>query len=215
MSAFEALLQRVPVADAARRDLRGRLLAPDRHYHGAAHVALLWERHLHFRAGLSAPAAPWDTLIACAIAYHDAVYDPRRRDNEAESAALWRATGAAVDAEGAAWVAATIEATADHLAARAEPGLGEEGWAVRLWVLDLDLTPIGESEAVFAENTMRLRREFAHLDEASWEARRLRLLSRLAAAPRMFRSEALAAVFEAQARANIARELAPRQGGRA
>lgn len=207
MEKLDALLERVPVTEAARRDLRRRLRNPARHYHDARHVTLLWERHLRFRIGLSVPPEPWDTLFACAIAFHDAVHDPRRRDNEAASAALWRDAGAVIDADGTAWVSGTIEATADHLGARPEPGMTEEAWVARLWMLDLDLTPIGEVAPDFAANTTRLRREFAHVDDATWEEGRLAFLRRLGAAPRLFRSDALAAAFEAPARSNIAREL--------
>ena len=208
MDGLEMLLQRVPVRSEVRRDLRRRLTSPDRRYHGAWHVALLWDRHLSFRAGLPAPAEPWDTLIACAIAFHDAVYDPRRSDNEAASAALWRDADAIIGAEGTAWVAGTIEATADHLGARPEPGMTEEAWAARCWMLDLDLTPIGEAPAEFAANSARLRAEFAHLEETEWQRRRIGFLRRLASAPRLYRSAALAGAFEATARGNIVRELA-------
>lgn len=40
-----SLLRALPVSDAARPDLHRRLAEPLRHYHGAAHVALLRRRH--------------------------------------------------------------------------------------------------------------------------------------------------------------------------
>jgi predicted metal-dependent HD superfamily phosphohydrolase len=205
---FEDLLARVPVTDAVRNDLRRRMTSPTRRYHGIAHLALLWRRHHEFGVGSAFVTEPWDTRIACAIAFHDAVYDPLRADNEAASAALWRAARPAMEEAAQDWVAGTIEATIDHLGALCPSGTAATDWAARLWVLDLDLTPIGEAPEEFAANTQRLREEFAHVPEAAWEAGRLGFLRRLAAAPRIYRSPRLAAAFEAAARANIARELA-------
>ncbi len=45
------LLAAVPVSDAARSDLRRRMAAPGRHYHGLRHLALLWTRHLALGRG--------------------------------------------------------------------------------------------------------------------------------------------------------------------
>lgn len=207
MQELDRLLALVPVASAERADLAARLHGTDRHYHGAAHILLLWRRHLAFGGGLAVREEPWETLIACAIAYHDAIHDPRRRDNEAASAQLWRDARPDLPAHEVDWVAGTIMATSDHLAATRDPDMEEAAWAARLWMLDLDLTPIGEEPATFIANTALLRREFSHLPEAEWEAGRIGFLRRLAAAPRLFRSEALAEGFERPARRNIRREL--------
>lgn len=207
-ASFVALLAELPVAERVRDDLWCRLAQPARHYHGVAHVALLWERHCRHGAGLAFTQPPWHRLIACAIAFHDAVLDTTRRDNEDRSAALWRASGADLDEACLAWVEGTILATSDHLGAVAENGMTPAAWAARLWVLDLDLTPIGEVMDEFAENTARLRRENAHLRDAEWESFRLSFLRRLAQAPAVYRSPALADVYAAHARANLSREIA-------
>jgi predicted metal-dependent HD superfamily phosphohydrolase len=102
------------------------------------------------------------------------------------------------------WVAGTIEATANHLAWRDR---STQRARLRLWLLNLDLTPLGEQPELFARNTRRLRAEYRHLPEAEWESGRLSFLRKLHAAPRLFRSAPLAAAFEQQARRNIAREL--------
>ena len=204
---LEAILALVPVSQGAKAELRGLLAGPDRHYHGAAHVALLWERHLRFGAGLSVQEAPWHQWLACAIAYHDAIYDAARKDNEARSAALWEAAGAGLPAAGVAWVSGTILATANHLAAGPEAGMAEAAWAARQWMLDLDLTPLGEEPAVFDANTAALRREFHHLGDGQWVAGREAFLRGISRTERLFRTPVLHAAFEGAARANFAREL--------
>lgn len=201
-----ALLRHLPLAPAARQRLHHRLAAPGRHYHGPAHVALLWRRH----AALPAPAvlrtAQWRTRMACAIAFHDAVHEPGRGDNEAASAALWRRAAAHLARRERRWVEQAILATADHLRAPVPDGPG--GLALAR-LLDLDLSPLGERPAVFDANTGRLRAEAVHLPAAAWEAALAAFLARMAAAPRLFRTRALRARFEARARANLRRASRP------
>ena len=105
------------------------------------------------------------------------------------------------------WVADTIRATADHLA-YPDPAAGAPARErARVWVLDLDLTPLGEVDADFDRNTGLLRLEVPHLTEAQYDAGRLGFLRKLSDAPRVYRTLTLAAQFEAQARANFARQL--------
>ena len=128
-----------------------------------------------------------------------------------------RAPAGAISEADRLWVADTIRATADHLAypapAKTEAD-AERQWRsaplrerARLWVLDLDLTPLGELAAAFDRNTELLRREAPQLSDAQFEAGTRGFLKKLSDAPRVYRSPTLAAHFEAQARANFAREL--------
>ena len=202
---LDHLLHSAGLEPAARDAVMRLMEAPGRHYHGASHLGVLWSRHRNFAAGTPFAGPEPSRLIACAIAFHDAIYEPLRNDNEARSAALWR-TAAPPDMPAAqvAWVAATIEATAHHLAVT---DASSELARLRLWMLDLDLTPLGERPAVFARNTRALRLEFAALDETEWCRRRDTFLRQLAATARIYRSAPLAAAFEQQARRNISHAL--------
>ena len=206
---FSELLARVPVSDRAKSELSAMMETDDRHYHGVGHLALLWRRHrLYAEAeGLTAPAV--ETLIASAIAYHDCVYERGAHDNERRSAEAWMraSAGGPLPEEDRRWVADTIRATADHLAYPAPPESAPPRERARLWVLDLDLTPLGEAAADFDRNTELLRLEVPHLTQAQFEAGSRSFLRRISAAPRVYRSPTLAAHFEAQARANFARQL--------
>ena len=117
-------------------------------------------------------------------------------------------------AEEVDWVAGTIEATADHLASAratlAEGALGATSPLLaraRLWVLDLDLSPLGEPPAAFARNTGLLRLERPDLGDAAWRRLLRAFLARLHAAPLLYRTPAVGAAFEERAKANIARAL--------
>ncbi len=205
------LFEHVPLDDRAKGRLFDEMSKPDRLYHSVGHLELLWRRHRLYsgRVGLSDPAI--DTLVACAIAYHDSVYDHSRSDNEDRSAEFWlrASAGSAVDDEDRQWVAQTIRATKDHLAYA--PGAEAAGAEARLreraraWVLDLDLTPLGEPSDVFDENTKLLRAESERLSDEAWEASMLVFRRRFLAAPRIYRFPELAAIFESAARRNLAR----------
>jgi predicted metal-dependent HD superfamily phosphohydrolase len=216
---FDALLAHVPLSDRAKAELSAMMTETGRFYHGVGHLALLWRRHRLYGAaeGLNAPEV--ETLIACAIAYHDCVYESGARDNEQRSAEVWlrASAGGALSEADRLWVADTIRATADHLAYPAPaktPADAERAWRsgplrarARLWVLDLDLTPLGELKADFDRNTELLRREAPQLSDAQFAAGTRGFLKKLSDAPRVYRSPTLAAHFEEQARANFAREL--------
>jgi len=206
---FEALLARVPVPQRTKSELTAMMETDDRHYHGVNHLALLWRRHRLYAAaeGLDAPGI--ESLIACAIAYHDCVYARGRRDNEERSAEAWlrASAGASLSEEDRAWVADTIRATADHLAYPDPAATASVRERARVWVLDLDLTPLGEADADFDRNTELLRLEVPDLTDAQYDAGRLGFLRKLSAAPRVYRTPTLAAQFEGQARANFARQL--------
>ncbi|MGA3400703.1 MAG: hypothetical protein ABSC95_15900 [Acetobacteraceae bacterium] len=204
-AALNDLLSTAALSAAARNIVLRQMATSRRHYHGLMHLVTLWTRHCRFGIGTPFLAPAATRLIACAITFHDAVYDAKRRDNEHRSALLWRRYAPAdLSAADVDWVAGTIEATANHLAWRDR---STQRARLRLWLLDLDLTPLGEQPELFARNTRRLRAEYRHLPEAEWESGRLSFLRKLHAAPRLFRSAPLAAAFEQQARRNIAREL--------
>jgi predicted metal-dependent HD superfamily phosphohydrolase len=70
----------VPSAESTLEELVRAYAEPHRHYHTLDHVAdllRLWEKH----GGASDAGA-----VRLAILFHDAVYDPMRRDNEAARA---------------------------------------------------------------------------------------------------------------------------------
>ena len=197
------LLANTAATDAARADVVGRLSAPGRHYHGLDHVATLWARHREHgaSAGFDSPEAC--RLVGSVIAFHDAVYVPGRRDNETRSAELWRAAALpGLPQMELDWIAGTIECTANHLAASDAPLPGQKP-GLRLWILDLDLTPLGDPPARFAANRVSLDRELGlGAGDSSF-------LRRVMQAPRIYRSPVLAELFEAQARRNIAAALGP------
>ncbi|KQT84121.1 hypothetical protein ASG48_12215 [Aurantimonas sp. Leaf443] len=207
-AAFAEMMAHVPVGEAERGALWRQMTAPNRHYHDAGHLADLWRLHRAYGAEVDL-ARPEDTsLIACAIAYHDAVVVGGACDNERRSAEQWMADRAAMPEADRLWVAETILATADHMGSGAAI-CGEAGRRARArqWMLDLDLASLGLPWPQFTANTARLRQEASHLDDAQWRGALGCFFSRLGASPTIYRLPPLHDRLERQARENIERCL--------
>lgn len=205
---FDALWSRAVAAGDPARPW-GRLDAgygdPGRAYHGWAHVAAML-------ADLDAASAEPDFAqnladarideVELAVFFHDAVYDPRRADNEAASAALFAEEAGprpVIDGEGVRRVRALILATAEH---RPSPDP-----ATRL-LIDLDLAVLGAEPGIYADYARAIRREYAHVPDAAWRFGRGAVLRRFLDRERIFSGASFARRFEARARANLAGELA-------
>jgi predicted metal-dependent HD superfamily phosphohydrolase len=210
---LQDLFDHLPLDDRAKEQLFDEMSRPDRLYHGVGHLEILWRRHLLYsaRVGLDTPAI--NTLVACAIAYHDSVFDFSRSDNEDRSADHWlevSANSAIVDKD-REWVAKTIRATKDHLGYA--PDMNKSGHAAklreraRLWVLDLDLTPLGETPDVFEANTRLLRNENKHLSDKEWNEGLSAFRDRFLSAAQIYRFPELSEIYGASARRNLAKSL--------
>jgi predicted metal-dependent HD superfamily phosphohydrolase len=186
-------------------DVLRRMGSPDRHYHGLDHLAALWMRHKRYGVGTPFVSRRLSRLIACAILFHDAVYDPKRTDNEVRSAVLWEKSAPMdLPRRDVAWVAGTIRATADHLAPHPDRTLRQRA---RRWLLDLDLTPLGDEPGLFDRNTRALRAEYRHLAEPQWRHQRAAFLQKLQNVRGLYHSHPIAAVFASRARRNLSRAV--------
>ena len=172
---------------------------PDRHYHGLQHIAecLQWLEQL--RSLVARPAE-----LALALCFHDAVYDPRAKDNELRSAewaqAVLQAAGATADA--VQRVHALIMATCHFQPAQAQ--LPEDG----AWMLDIDLSILGASPARFAQYQAQIQAEYAWVPAADYALRRQAVLRSFLQRPAIYQTATMQAWLEAQARHNLQQSLA-------
>jgi len=141
-------------------------------------------------------------VLTWAIWWHDAVYDPTASDNEARSADLARLELRDLDASlhEREEVARLIRLTAGH---EVEP---EDNLGALL--VSIDLSILGAPDAVYDAYALAVRQEYAHVPDAAWRQGRARVLERFLHAPVIFPDPGFRESFEAQARANLARELA-------
>jgi predicted metal-dependent HD superfamily phosphohydrolase len=168
---------------------------PQRHYHTMAHITAVVADWTRVRDRFEAP----DSALL-ALFFHDAVYDPARRDNEVRSADLLRhLLLERIDGEvmkAACWA---IWATKSH-----EP---DEIADVNL-VLDIDMAILGAPRDAYLHYAEAVAREYLPvygLD--AYAAGRAKLfLEPSLARDRLFLTEPFAGL-EAAARANMAEEL--------
>ena len=111
------------------------------------------------------------------------------------------------------WVADTIRATADHVDAAKTLDLENPRDLARQWVLDLDLTPLGEEPDVFDANMRLLVAESPRVPAREQEAAFLATLRHFASARPLYKCPQLWAAFEVAARNNLDRYLKPVSGG--
>lgn len=186
---------------AMRARLAALYSAPGRHYHGLAHVEALLALAERHRAAIADFAA-----LEAAIWFHDAIYDSRRQDNEARSAALareWLAGRA--EPERLDRIAAMIEATRTHRLPDGEDTAARGDAAL---LLDMDLSILAAPEAAFDAYERAVRLEYGWVDDDTWRAGRAAVLQGFLSRPRIFHSDPFFAECEAAARRNLTRALA-------
>ena len=184
-----------PLAARVLRDIRDAYASPGRHYHTLGHALSVVRGVERQRARLRDPAA-----ARLAAWFHDAVYDPRRGDNEARSAALARASlrRAGVPLPVVREACRLILLTRTH--------------DCRLWdcdaavLLDADLAILGAGRRRYAEYARAVRREYAWVPADAFRRGRLRILREFLRRRRLFRTPAMRARLEARARRNIRAE---------
>ena len=180
----------------AGADLIVRYAEPHRGYHDLAHLGEVLRN-------VDALAAEADDVDAVRLAawFHDAVYDPAAADNEESSARLAARTLAELRVADT-----TVERVADlvRLTAEHDPGEDRDGAVL----CDADLAVLASDGARYARYVEGVRREYGHLDDATFARGRSRVLRSLLEHPALFRTAHGHAAWEAAARENIRAELA-------
>jgi predicted metal-dependent HD superfamily phosphohydrolase len=194
------------IDDALKSELSALYKAEGRHYHNLAHIEAMLALTSDYRGLLDDPEA-----VEAAIWYHDAIYDSKATDNEAQSAALARIRLASrTDAGRLGRIGAMILATATHQLPRFEGAAAIRDASL---FLDMDLSILGAAPIVFDAYEQAVRCEYAWVEEPAWRAGRSAVLKNFLARPHIFHSEEFRRRFEPQARLNVARSLAALEAG--
>jgi predicted metal-dependent HD superfamily phosphohydrolase len=143
---------------------------------------------------------PHPVLIATWL--HDVIYDPRREDNEVQSAACAVALlrEAQVPEATIAEVKRLILLTQTH-ECEADDGNGQV-------VVDSDLAILGEDPAAYARYARGIAAEYAWMPAEAYRAARHTVLCAFLARPSIYYTPLLREEREEQARENLERELA-------
>jgi predicted metal-dependent HD superfamily phosphohydrolase len=172
-----------------------------RHYHTTAHLD-------HCFSVLESEFAQVSPEVPLALWFHDVVYDPRRKDNEAASAEL-----AAhhvqhtldLSAAVADRVAELVLATAHGAAEPAADAPPSREVAI---VTDVDLAIFGAEPSEFDRYEAAIRAEFEFVPEVVFAIGRSLILKRFLERPRIFNTRELGeSLLEARARSNLMRSV--------
>lgn len=180
-------------ADGTIQVLRRCWTEPHRHYHTWEHLEACMELWECFH---DTWMSPW--IAGLALAFHDAIYDPQRRDNEERSAEL------AARVLASAGLPAITIATIQYLILATDHRSRSLGSDASL-VIDIDLATLGAEPDRYDTYVRAIRREYAHVDDAAWSTGRSAVLTAFLARPRIFGPGPLAGL-EHQARHNLVRE---------
>lgn len=186
------------ISGAVRDELIARYSEPHRRYHTMTHI----EDCLAQVAASTDMDDDQRALMDAAIWFHDAIYDATRSDNEAESAKLAAERLSATGAEQAFIneVVRLILLTAGH-SVQADDVIGAR-------LVSIDLSILGAEAERYDAYAAAIREEYAHVPEPLYRAGRAAILGRFLESEALFADPLWGERYEAQARANLTREIA-------
>jgi predicted metal-dependent HD superfamily phosphohydrolase len=181
-------------------ELAGLYAQPHRHYHTLAHVANLLEafRNAKPDVPLADPLA-----IEFAIWFHDAVYDPKRNDNEEQSARLARHVMGHFfppQHEILHSVYQLIMSTQKH-----RPAVHHYDC---LFFIDLDLGIFGAPPEQYMRYAEQIRLEYSMYPAFIYRQGRRQALKHFLSRPNIYHTPAFRNALEGQARENLSAEIA-------
>ena len=177
-------------------DLVAKYSEPHRAYHALGHI----EHCLNEFKQVSHLTANPDA-IEFAIWYHDAFYNTKAKDNEEKSAvdAMKSAKNILLPVSFGQSVANLIVVTKHSTI----PG-GKDA----RFLVDIDLSILGQSEDRFNEYERQIRKEYEWVSKDAFVAGRSAILKSFLERPTIYLTQFFRDKYEAQARLNIARSLA-------
>ena len=166
-----------------------------RHYHTLQHL-----RECLAHCDAAGTLARHPAEVELALWFHDAVYDPRRDDNEERSADWAQRSVVAAGCDPA------VGERVRHLVLATQGHAPSEDIDTQL-VVDIDLAILGAAAERFADYERQVRAEYAHVPEDAYRIGRARVLQDFLDRPRIYGTAAYHDALEQRARANIGQSL--------
>jgi len=165
--------------------------SPDRFYHNLAHI-----QDCLAIFDLTKSLAVHPEEVELAIWFHDAVYDPRRDDNEQKSAE---------------WAVSTIDQFAlDHVVAErvfnlilATRHTMQVSDRDAQFMVDIDLSILGREADVYWQYENNIRKEFAWVPESVFREKRIEILQGFLDRQYIYSHQTYRDMFERRARQNL------------
>lgn len=171
-----------------------------RHYHTLKHIgAMLGHLEKVDAEGLIQSDKTYHE-IAIAIWFHDAIYKPFSATNERDSAdwAIKFLEGKGYEQTGIKRIEQLIMATLHN---------GEITNDADTLMVDIDLTILGASDAVYDEFEQNVRKEYRWVPFFMYRKKRAELLAQFLSADRLYHNDYFYDRFEQQARKNLTRAI--------
>jgi predicted metal-dependent HD superfamily phosphohydrolase len=173
---------------------------PHRYYHNLSHIHACLQFLDLAQAELGWQENKFYLCVEMALWFHDLVYHPQRKDNEAQSSQLFAeiASYAGVASEFSDRVIHLILLTKHHTM----PTLPEEKL-----MSDCDLSILGTSADEYDLYASNIRQEYSFVEESVYREKRSQILQSFLTRENIFKLPYFHQTLEAQARENIEREL--------
>ncbi len=170
--------------------------AKNRHYHTLAHVENLLQQAITFQEAIED-----FEVLQFTIWYHDIIYNATRKDNEWQSAekAKIRLAQLNLNAKRIERCAEQILLTQTHQVDHAP--LDDQ------YLIDFDLSILGRDWDTYEEYAKQVRKEFKIYPKFLYRKGRKKALKAFLARPRIYATPLYYEKFEANARANLQREM--------
>jgi predicted metal-dependent HD superfamily phosphohydrolase len=167
---------------------------PNRYYHNIQHIGKCLSE-----LDKAKSIARNEMITELCIWFHDVVYDPRRYDNEEQSAKYAAQTLKRISLHEHIDVVKTMIESTKHS--------GEVKDQDTRVLLDIDLTILGQSQEEYLSYSKAIRKEYNHLSDEEYIRRRKEILTRFLNKDNIYHTELFRAKYEEKARENIRREI--------
>lgn len=167
-----------------------------RHYHNLGHINFLLELFREFEYQIEDKIS-----VFLAIWFHDAIYEPKEKDNEKRSAKLAceKLRETSLPEERISKIEKIILATEKHSA----ENMDADG---KLF-LDFDLAILGAEDEIYDEYKTAIRAEYSFVPEIIYKTERKRILQNFLQRDFIYFTETMRKRFEERARRNVEREI--------
>ena len=187
------------LADGLFEEIHKKYNSPSRYYHNLQHICELLQLSRQYDQYLQDKDAVYFSIF-----YHDIIYNVLRKDNEPRSAALAvkRLALLGVPAGRQERISEFIKATQTHII----PGTAENTTDLSFF-LDFDMVILAAPWEQYLVYTRQVRKEYRIYPDLIYRSGRKAFLQKTLQSPHIFQTTLLRDQYEAQARANMEREL--------
>jgi predicted metal-dependent HD superfamily phosphohydrolase len=179
-------------SEAVLKDLLARYNEPHRSYHNLAHIVIMLDEFELVDEN--------DSALVLAIWFHDAVYDPKAKDNEEQSAKL------AKDSIKQIGLPDSLGGQVNNLVMATKHRAVPTDRAARILV-DIDLMIFGKPDKEFEAYEAGIRKEYEWVPQPDFCAGRSKILQSFLNRPSIYSTQLFRDKYESTARKNLARSI--------